>query len=76
MVLFYGGYGFVWYLCWKEINIMEIKLRETDLALSFVKHWLKDHEIDPIEHGEDWEHFAKILSECCMDYHKFITEWK
>ena len=55
---------------------MEIKLSDTDLALSFVKHWLKDREAEPVEHNEDWEHFAKILSECCMDYHKFITEWK
>ena len=57
---------------------MEIKLSQTErdynLALSFVKHWLKDREAEPIEHNEDWEHFAKILSECCMDYHKFITE--
>ena len=57
---------------------MEIKLSQTErdynLALSFVKHWLKDREAEPVEHNEDWEHFAKILSECCMDYHKFITE--
>ena len=53
---------------------MEIKLSDTDLALSFVKHWLKDREAESIEHNEDWELFAKILSEFCIDYHKFITE--
>ena len=47
------------------------KAKEAYKAVSFAKQWLESREFAPIEHDDDWNHFVQILSECCIDYHKF-----
>ena len=53
-----------------EINIDQ----ESAKAVAFVKGWLVSREVVPMEHDEEWEHFAHILAQCCRDYLKARTE--